>query len=323
MEEAKNQLILQATPTPLQATDRDTTRKLFVGTGYEGVTPATGAIRSTEWAVSWIETPSTPFTPATPGLLHASTKTLTSVDREEIRSQFAALPAPQNEYEASLPEEEEEEEKEETKEEDAEEIERQIREEEAAMEREELARRSEVLKRGLPRGNVIAPRFFVECDEVEKTLKEEMNAIIRYEDYKYPSAESSHKYTEEVTLPVLGYEDKVKAEMMVLEEEGDLKGETPALVEKAYWELWTRADADLMYNPTTKEVVHASALSEVGMERGCDEIGGKSGVLSPLLLVSPEVDHEADEAGAEEREEVERGVGRLRGEAEEPGLATE
>ena len=78
-----------------------------------------------------------------------------------------------------------------------------------------------------------------------------------------------------------------------------------------------------MYNPTTKEVVHASELSEVGMERGCDEIGGKSGVLSPLLLVSPEVDHEADEAGAEEREEVERGVGRLRGEAEEPGFATE
>ena len=86
MEEAKNQLILQATPTPLQATDRDTTRKLFVGTGYEGVTPATGAIRSTERGVSWVETPSTPFTPATPGLLHASTKTLTSVDREEIRS---------------------------------------------------------------------------------------------------------------------------------------------------------------------------------------------------------------------------------------------
>lgn len=300
MEEAKNQLLLQATPTPLQATDRDTTRKLFVGTGYEGVTPATGAIRYAEWALSRIETPATPFTPATPGLLHAATKKLTSIDREEIRSQFAALPAPQNEYEASLPEEEEEA-KEETKQEDAEEIERQIREEEAAMEREELARRSAVLKRGLPRGNVIAPRFFVECDEAEKALKEEMNAIIRYEDYKYPSAESTRKYTEEVTLPVLGYEEKVKAEMMVLEEEGDLKSETPEEeVESAFWTLWTREEADLMYNPTTKEVVHANELSEVEVERGCDEIGGKSGVLSPFLLVSAEADHEADEACPEE-----------------------
>ena len=49
MEEAKNQLILQATPTPLQAGDGagdgNTTRRLFAGTGFEGVTPATGAMR--------------------------------------------------------------------------------------------------------------------------------------------------------------------------------------------------------------------------------------------------------------------------------------
>lgn len=50
MEEAKNQLMLQATPTPLQAADgagKGTAHKLFAGTGFEGVTPATGAIRAT------------------------------------------------------------------------------------------------------------------------------------------------------------------------------------------------------------------------------------------------------------------------------------
>lgn len=50
MEEAKNQLMLQATPTPLQAADgagNGTAHRLYVGTGFEGVTPSTGAIRET------------------------------------------------------------------------------------------------------------------------------------------------------------------------------------------------------------------------------------------------------------------------------------
>ena len=47
MEEAKNQLALQATPTPLQAGNAEgaTTRRLLAGTGFEGMTPATGAVR--------------------------------------------------------------------------------------------------------------------------------------------------------------------------------------------------------------------------------------------------------------------------------------
>lgn len=49
MEEAKNQLALQATPTPLQAGngagEGATTRRLLAGTGFEGMTPATGAVR--------------------------------------------------------------------------------------------------------------------------------------------------------------------------------------------------------------------------------------------------------------------------------------
>ena len=45
MEEAKNQLMLQATPTPLDPSDRSIRdRKLFAGTGYAGMTPMTGAM---------------------------------------------------------------------------------------------------------------------------------------------------------------------------------------------------------------------------------------------------------------------------------------
>lgn len=236
-------------------------------------------------------------------MLQSASKKPSRVDREEMRNQFAALPAPQNEYGVSVPEEEEAEEATATEEEDVEAIERQIREEEEAMEKEELARRSEVLKRGLPRGNVLGTRFVMGSEGVEKELKEEMNRIVAYEDFKYPSAESTRKYTEEVTLPPLRREDRLAAEVMVMEEEGDLKAMESVEVEpmeEAFWRLWLEGEADLVYDPSVKEVVRASELKEVRKGRGSDEIGGKSGVLPTCVFVSAEADHEADEAGAEE-----------------------
>ena len=277
-----------------------------------------------------IETPATPFTPATPGLLQSASKKPSRVDREEMRSQFAALPAPQNEYGVSVPEEEETEAAAPEEAEDVEAIERQIREEEEAMEKEELARRSEVLKRGLPRGNVLGARFVVGSAGVEKELKEEVNRIVAYEDFKYPSAESTRKYTEEVTLAPLAREDRLAAEVLVMEEEGDLKAaqaaqqeNTEENSEEAFWRLWLAGEADLVYDPAAKEVVHASELTEVRERVGSDEIGGKSGVLSSCVLVPAEADYEADEACAKEREEAEPCAGRVSGETEESRVAVE
>lgn len=281
-----------------------------------------------------VETPATPFTPATPGLLQSASKKPSRLDREEMRSQFAALPAPQNEYGVSVPEEEETEAAAPEEAEDVEAIERQIREEEEAMEKEELARRSEVLKRGLPRGNVLGARFVVGSAGVEKELKEEVNRIVAYEDFKYPSAESTRKYTEEVTLAPLAREDRLAAEVLVMEEEGDLKAAQAAQQEnteenseenseEAFWRLWLAGEADLVYDPAAKEVVHASELTEVRERVGSDEIGGKSGVLSSCVLVPAEADYEADEACAEEREEAEPCAGRVSGETEESRVAVE
>ena len=277
-----------------------------------------------------VETPATPFTPATPGLLQSASKKPSRVDREEMRSQFAALPAPQNEYGVSVPEEEEAEAAAPEEVEDVEAIERQIREEEEAMEKEELARRSEVLKRGLPRGNVLGARFVMGSAGVEKELKEEVNRIVAYEDFKYPSAESTRKYTEEVTLAPLAREDCLAAEVLVMEEEGDLKAaqaaqqeNTEENSEEAFWRLWLAGEADLVYDPAAKEVVHASELTEVRERVGSDEIGGKSGVLSSCVLVPAEADYEADEACAKEREEAEPCAGRVSGETEESRVAVE
>ena len=262
-------MILQATPTPLESTDRSIhDHQLYTGTGYNGLTPATGLPGTFLFlSSSWIETPSTPFTPATPGLFKAS-KAPTKADRSAIRSQLASLPTPQNEYETTLPEEEEEEEKKAIEEEiDAEEIERQIREEEEAIEREEFERRSEVMKRELPRGFPIANRFIVETpDEVERMLKEEMNNIIRYEDYKYPSEESTSKYTQEVQLPILNHDEKITAEMMILEEAGDLESASSMKkeeIEKEYWKNWEKLEKDLILNPETKCIEHLSSLNKV------------------------------------------------------------
>ena len=268
--------------------------------------------------------------PATPGLLQSASKKPSRLDREEMRSQFAALPAPQNEYGVSVPEEEETEAAAPEEAEDVEAIERQIREEEEAMEKEELARRSEVLKRGLPRGNVLGARFVVGSAGVEKELKEEVNRIVAYEDFKYPSAESTRKYTEEVTLAPLAREDRLAAEVLVMEEEGDLKAAQAAQQEnseenseEAFWRLWLAGEEDLVYDPAAKEVVHASELTEVRESVGCDEIGGKSGVLSPCVLVPAEADYEADKACAEEREEAEPCAGRVSGKTEESRVAVE
>ena len=277
-----------------------------------------------------VETPATPFTPATPGLLQSASKKPSRLDREEMRSQFAALPAPQNEYGVSVPEEEETEAAAPEEAEDVEAIERQIRAEEEAMEKEELARRSEVLKRGLPRGNVLGARFVVGSAGVEKELKEEVNRIVAYEDFKYPSAESTRKYTEEVTLAPLAREDRLAAEVLVMEEEGDLKAaqaaqqeNTEENSEEAFWRLWLAGEADLVYDPAAKEVVHASELTEVRARVGSDEIGGKSGMLSSCVLVPAEADYEADEACAKEREEAEPCAGRVSGETEESRVAVE
>ena len=277
-----------------------------------------------------VETPATPFTPATPGLLQSASKKPSRLDREEMRSQFAALPAPQNEYGVSVPEEEETEAAAPEEAEDVEAIERQIREEEEAMEKEELARRSEVLKRGLPRGNVLGARFVVGSAGVEKELKEEVNRIVAYEDFKYPSAESTRKYTEEVTLAPLAREDRLAAEVLVMEEEGDLKAaqaaqqeNTEENSEEAFWRLWLAGEADLVYDPAAKEVVHASELTEVRERVGSNEIGGKSGVLSSCVLVPAEADYEADEACAKEREEAEPCAGRVSGKTEESRVAVE
>ena len=69
---------------------------------------------------------------------------------------------------------------------------------------------------------------------------------------------------------MLSHADRMAAEVLVMEEEGDLKATqaTQAMptvedTEETFWRLWLEGEADLVYDPAVKEVVHASELKEV------------------------------------------------------------
>ena len=94
-----------------------------------------------------------------------------------------------------------------------------------------------------------------------------MNAIMRYEDYKYPTVDSSTKYTKEVSLDVLSREDRMAAEMMILEEAEDLKSavaeRTADQLEEEYGDVWENLQRDLAYDPEEKRVIHLKDVGEV------------------------------------------------------------
>jgi len=115
--------------------------------------------------------------------------------RQKLKSRLAGLPKPKNDYELVLPDEEEEEqdamEEQQLSAEDAEERDRRLR---LAREAEELAilnRRSQVLKRDLPRPKVENPdRLCAEVqktpDQIQRMVAEEMARLILFDAARYP-----------------------------------------------------------------------------------------------------------------------------------------
>src|SRR5579862_9433966 len=106
------------------------------------------------------------------------------IAKQKVRLGLASLPKPKNDFELVLPDEEEEEEEEEPMEielskEDAEERDRRIKAAEEAERIEQLNRRSQVLKRNLPRPKRIDPDVLNEevantQDPIQKLVAEEM-----------------------------------------------------------------------------------------------------------------------------------------------------
>jgi len=114
--------------------------------------------------------------------------------RQKLKSRLAGLPKPKNDYELVLPDEEEEQdatEEQQLSAEDAEERDRRLR---LTREAEELAilnRRSQVLKRDLPRPKMVNPdRLYDEVerrtDQIQRMIAEEMARLILFDAARYP-----------------------------------------------------------------------------------------------------------------------------------------
>lgn len=239
MQEAKNLRALREM-TPLNQQELP---ELYEGTGFDGAVPRKANFTTPNTLISSLQaTPSRFPVPNTPAMSVGSVRSkmvrdqlglnsfvggddnfsvsdVSSVmsrgDRERSKanqmsllSKLKSLPEPEFTYEVALPadlaaEEEEELNTMRSKPEDAADVEarRQKRREEA--QRRELARRSEVLKRGLPRPVYISellarPSLSSEhypSDVVKASalVNEEMINLIHYEDQKYPAENSVSK----------------------------------------------------------------------------------------------------------------------------------
>ena len=189
----------------------------------------------------------TPAVDETPGLLRPAGMEA-SVDKTALRRQLAQLPQPQNEYEATLPAEEEagNEAGNETPT-DVEEIEREIRGEEEALEREEKARQSAVMKRGLPRGSFIPERFIDASSGVSRMVLEEMDVSLRWEAFRWPAPGVSSRAR---VTPPIPRECSGEAAVTILEAAEELG--VPR--EEECWEAWLDAASGKMWDPSTQEV---------------------------------------------------------------------
>jgi pre-mRNA-splicing factor CDC5/CEF1 len=143
--------------------------------------------------------PATPLRPGqTPLRTPRDTLALNPVVDEEtvalqkLRTGLKSLPRPKNDFELVLPEEEEEEqmEEDEISVEDAEERDRQMRVKREQEEEERLNRRSQVVRRNLPRPKNVDLTSLVDgdVDPVQKLVAEEMTRLALYDAAVYPNS---------------------------------------------------------------------------------------------------------------------------------------
>jgi len=181
-----------------------------------------------------------------------------------LRRGFASLPKPKNDFELVLPDDidEEDDEGEEMDIEDAEERDRKIR---LAQEEERLAalnRRSQVLKRDLPRPTSVQLQSLIQLameteDPVQRSIAEEMAKLIVHEASKYPVSGNAPK-------DVDGYEEFSGTEMASAraEIEKELSLHRGSLIDADAWE--DDEDNDIDSIPESRIEAKLTAIASAG-----------------------------------------------------------
>ncbi|RHZ63851.1 hypothetical protein Glove_327g50 [Diversispora epigaea] len=184
-------------------------------------------------------------TPRTP-LSVRSLRTPTTVDSatiKQLRAGLASLPAPKNDFEIVLPEAEAQDELQDSMEgieEDSSDRDKKLREQQLIEERARLNRRSQVVKRDLPRpvnvDELTIDDLAFEGNEIEKMIDSEMIKLLKHDAIVYPvhgsklnsqnleSFESFEEFTDELMEQA---REAIQAEIGTTANESDLPEDWP------------------------------------------------------------------------------------------------
>lgn len=325
MAEARNLRNLTAQQTPLLGEENTPMRELVGRSGFEGATPrgqvaATPNPLATPFRAGQADVSATPAssvgatplrTPARDSLSindeNASMYGATPRDqrhhlndvKRQLRAGFSSLPQPKNEFELVLPEEEEEEaaaaeaESVEVAEamriEDRAEREARLKELREIEEKKELERRSQAVKRGLPRPiEVDAAAMLAQLEleandedapeqdkwrrEAERAVTIEMIRLLEHDSIVYPVAGSKRPGGGKSALPRIADDELAAARKAVHEEIAQAVGlpgasekvlrRTVALSPEDFDKAWRPSYERLAYDAKTDRYVDKESLSD-------------------------------------------------------------
>ncbi|BGP56166.1 hypothetical protein JCM8202_005934 [Rhodotorula sphaerocarpa] len=322
MAEARNLRNMTAQQTPLLGEENTPMRDLVGRTGFEGATPAgqvsatpnplATPLRSGQSDVSMTPASSVGATPLrTPmrdnlnindenASMYGATPRedrhrLNDVKRQ-LRAGFSSLPQPKNEYELVLPEEQEEAEAagesaevaEAMRIEDRSEREARLKELRDKEEKLELERRSQAVKRGLPRpAEVDAAALFAQLDleagegevkedkwrrEAERAVTAEMIRLLEHDSIAHPVAGSKRAGGGKTTLPRIADEELAAARKTVHDEIAQAVGmpgasektlrRTVALSVEDFEKHWRPSYDRLAFDARSNRYVEKETLSD-------------------------------------------------------------
>ena len=183
--------------------------------------------------------------------------------RAQLVSQLSSLPEPEYVYDIAIPTlKEEEEHAKISKPMDATEAAEQEQRLRAAMEEEELSKRSSVLRRQLPRAKVIPqsiskPSINSNDDVLVKAsgmINEEMHKLITYDSIKYPLASDNKRKTSNFELEQIDNGQLQMASELVLEEFAKIKNENPEDIKQHFTQTWEDSFKQFMFLPSKGEL---------------------------------------------------------------------
>lgn len=297
MQEARNAIAMNRTGiVPLAGEELP---ELYEGTGFDGVAPRNMKLATPNLYLNSGETPlRTPASSVMGGSIasvsstplrdqfglndpHADSFSVSDTmsissrgdkirereHRAQLVSQLSSLPEPEYVYDIAIPTlDEDEEQIRSSKPMDATEAAEQEQRMRAAMEEEELAKRSSVLRRQLPRARNIPqalsqPSIVSNDNELVKAsgmINEEMHKLITYDSIKYPIANNNDnkRKAPNFELQEIDNGQLQMASELVLEEFGKIKNEVEKVTDmkQQFTQIWEDSFKQFMFLPSKGEL---------------------------------------------------------------------